>query len=87
MNLRNPVKELSSFMQFKSNCRVVFSSPQGKQILSYLMKSGCVTTPVAHADKDEALRNEGMQRLVLSLLRATYRTESEVDEQIQEEMS
>ena len=80
------IREMLSYRQFREDCRIVFSSPQGKRILSYLMKSGCVTTPVAHVDRDESLRNEGMQRIVLSLMKATYRNNTELEEHIEEEL-
>lgn len=83
--IRGIVKEVSTYLQFKRDCREIFTTPQGRRILSYLMKKGCVTTAVACVDRDESLRNEGMQRLVLSLLKATYRNETELEQQLEEE--
>ena len=75
-------------LHFKSDCRAVFSSHQGKRVLSYLMKQGCVTTPVAVAgDKDQSLRNEGMQHLTLSILKAVYRNPTELEEHIEDELT
>lgn len=79
------IKELSSYLQFKRDCKIVFESPQGQRVLRYLMNKGCVTSPVASLDRDESLRNQGAQRLVLSILKATYRNESELEQAIEEE--
>jgi len=79
------IKEISSYLQFKRDCKVVFASPQGQRVLRYLMNKGSVTTPVASLDRDESLRNQGAQRLVLSILKATYRNESELEQLIEEE--
>jgi hypothetical protein len=64
------IKEFTDFRKFTQDCQVVFDSPQGQRVLKYLMKKGCVTTPVAATTPEESLRNEGAQRLVLSILRA-----------------
>ena len=77
-----PVKEISTYLAFVRNARVVFASPQGKQVLSYLMKKGCVSTPVAATTTEESLRNEGAQRLVLSIVRAMKIDESELEQQL-----
>lgn len=76
------IKGLSRRLQFVRDCKVVFDSPQGMRVLSYLMREGCVTTPVSHPDRDQSLRNEGMQHLVLSILRASKQTETELEEQL-----
>jgi hypothetical protein len=81
--IRGRLQELSTYRQFKQDCKVVFASPQGKRILRFLMKKGCVTTPVASIDRDDSLRNQGAQRLVLSLLKATYKNETELEEEIE----
>lgn len=79
------IKEVVSYLQFKRDCHVVFTSPQGMRVLRYLMNKGCVSTPVASTDRDESLRNQGAQRLVLSIMKATYRNETELEQLIEEE--
>jgi hypothetical protein len=81
---RNPLAELSEFLKFRQDCKVVFESPQGKRVLHYLMKKGCVTTPVASSNSDESLRNQGAQRLVLSILRAV-KIDDTIEEQVENE--
>jgi hypothetical protein len=51
------------------------------------MKKGCVTTPIASTDHDETQRNAGMQRLVLSILKATTQNETELEQQIEDDLS
>ena len=82
--IKNRLSDLSQYLQFIRNCKVVFASPQGQQVLRYLMKKGSVTTPVASSTNEESLRNQGAQRLVLSILRATHKNESEIEQQIEE---
>lgn len=82
---KNPIREISGYLQFKHDCKYVFTSDQGRRVLSYLMRKGCVTTPVASTDHEESLRNQGMQRLVLSIMKATYRNETELEQHIEEE--
>ena len=81
------ITEITSYLQFKRDCKVVFTSPQGKRVLSYLMKKGCVTTPIASTDHDETQRNAGMQRRVLSILKATTQNETELEQQIEDDLS
>lgn len=80
------IKELRSYLQFKRDCKLVFGSDAGRRVLAYLMNKGCVTTPVAATDRDETLRNAGAQRLVLSIIKATYRNETELEQHIENEM-
>jgi len=81
---RSPIKELSDYLQFIKDCKVVFTSDQGRRVLRYLMRKGCVTTPVASACPDESKRNEGAQRLVLSIVKATHGNESEIEQQLED---
>jgi hypothetical protein len=80
---RNPISEVSDYLAFKRNCKIIFTSDQGKQVLRYLMKKGCVTTPVASSDDKETLRNTGAQRLVLSIVKATFKDETELEQEIE----
>ena len=81
---RNPVRELSDYLQFIRDCKYVFTSDQGRRVLRYLMKKGSVTTPVASTDHDESLRNQGAQRLVLSIMKATHQNETEIEQQLED---
>lgn len=78
----NPLAEVSDYLAFVRDSKVVFSSPQGIRVLRYLMKKGCVTTPVAATTPEESLRNEGAQRLVLSVVRAMRIDELELEQQL-----
>lgn len=82
--MRAAINELSQYLQFIRNCKIVFTSPQGQQVLRYLMKKGCVSTPVAATTTEESLRNQGAQRLVLSIMKATHKNESELEQQLEE---
>lgn len=78
------IREFSDYLQFKRDCKVLFTdSPQGQRVLRYLMKKGCVTTPVASSDPNETLRNTGAQRLVLSIVKATFKDETELEQEIE----
>lgn len=79
------IKELTSYLQFKRDCKHVFTSVQGQRVLRYLMNKGCVSTPVAATNPEEALRNQGAQRLVLSIMKATYRNETELEHALEDE--
>lgn len=79
------IRELSDYLQFIRDCKTVFTTDAGRRVLRYLMRKGCVTTPVAAGTTEESTRNEGAQRLVLSIVKATYRDPSAVEEQLEEE--
>lgn len=85
MKFKERFQEFSAFRQFVEDCKIVFASPQGKRVLHYLMKKGCVTTPVAADTTEETLRNAGAQRLVLSILRAQKIDPQTIEEQVEDQ--
>lgn len=61
-----------------SDYKRTFNTPEGQRVLRHLMKVGKVTKPVAHPDRDQSLRNEGAQHLVLSILNFVSRSPDEI---------
>lgn len=60
----------------------VFDTPDGRIVLAHLMKTGHVTTPVAHGDSEQQIRNAGAQHLVLSILRFLNKDPNQIAQQV-----
>lgn len=67
--------------------QAVFSTPQGKEVLSHIMREGYMlkTTFVA-GDPHQTSLNEGKRRLALSILKFVNKDHNKVITQIQKEI-
>lgn len=63
---------------------LTFNTPHGRRVLHHLMRTGKVVTPVADPDPNQSLRNEGMQHLVLSILRFLKKRPDQIAETTEE---
>lgn len=67
--------------------RRVFGTEEGQAVIRHLMREGFVTRPTFVAgDPNQTLMNEGSRRLVLSILRFTYKDHGEMVNQITKEL-
>ena len=83
MNIVRPIKRITRSRLHGAYERT-FNTPDGRIVLNHLMKTGHVTTPVAHGNREQSLRNEGAQHLVLSIMRFLRKTPEQVSNQITE---
>jgi len=73
---------LSEKLELHGAYQRFFSTHDGQVIMRHLMKVGHVTVPCACKDRDQALRNEGMQHLILSILTFAKKSSFEITKSI-----
>lgn len=64
--------------------RIVFGTPEGKQVLEHICSVGFISKPTrVKGDPEQSLENEGMRRLALSILRYANIDHADIVKQIE----
>lgn len=85
--IRDAVGTIQEKINRHSDYVVTFGSPQGKRVLTHILKHGYVlkSTFVA-GDPQQTAKNEGMRILALSILNFVHADHSEMLKQLQQEV-
>jgi hypothetical protein len=75
----------TGFFKTRERYRLVFSSPEGREVLRHIIKMGRVhKSTYSKADRDLTLIREGERRLALTILRMSCKDFDELQQLIEE---
>lgn len=79
------IRNLRGRIERQEDFRAVFDSPQGRRVLAFLCKTGCVTSSAFVAGaSDVTSYNNGKRDLVLAILREINKDTDALIKQIEE---
>jgi hypothetical protein len=76
-------KAIREARQLRQSYRVIFSTPDGKRVLTDLIKKYVIRSPAALTSK-ATLINVGMQKAVLDIVRKVHSTDEEFRQMIEQ---
>lgn len=75
-------------VSLRDSYRAIFDTPDGKRVLRHLMRVGFVTkSTLVAGDPHQTAHNEGMRRLVLSIINYAVKDHADLEQMMEESLN